>query len=143
MNSKARRLGLLSATFYNSTGLDIDEHKAGAYATAEDVNQMNIYALKAYPEIFSATTFSDITLTSESGFLHNVKNTDVSLDKIPNVIFSKTGFTAIAGGNLAIIFKDKMNHDIAITLLGSTFSGRFTDMEKIVSVLELSYGTSN
>lgn len=139
MNSKAKRLGLYGATFLNGTGLDVNEHKAGAYATAEDVNQMAIYAVMAYPEIFKATSFSDISVRSKSGFLHNVKNTDISLNRIPNVIFSKTGFTKIAGGNLAIIFQDKMKHDIAITLLGSTFSGRFTDMEKIVSLLELSY----
>ena len=139
MNSKAKRLGLSSAHFLNSTGLDISEHSAGAYASAEDANQMAIFAIKSHPTIFNVTTQPEITLKSESGFVHIIKNTDTVLGQIPNVIFSKTGFTAIAGGNLTIIFRDKMGHDIAITVLGSTFEGRFTDMEKLVNVLELSY----
>jgi D-alanyl-D-alanine carboxypeptidase len=58
---------------------------------------------------------------------------------MPNILFSKTGYTVLAGGNLTIIFKDKMKHDIAITVLGSTISGRFSDMEKLVNISQLSY----
>lgn len=143
MNIKATRLGLTSMKFYNATGLDISNHFSGAYGSAEDANQMAIYALKAHPDIFSITRKPEITLESESGLIHKVENTDTALGVIPNVLFSKTGFTSIAGGNLSIIFIDKMNHKVAVTVLGSTFEGRFTDMEKIVNVLQLSYGSSN
>jgi D-alanyl-D-alanine carboxypeptidase len=139
MNDKARRLGMNNATFFNYTGLDINESMAGAYASAEDANLMASYALKSNPDVFNATTLREIILKSNSGFTHNVKNTDIILDKIPNVLFSKTGYTGLAGGNLTIIFKDTEGHNIAITVLGSTFSGRFIDMEKLVNVLELSY----
>lgn len=139
MNNKAKRLGMKNTLFLNSTGLDIDTKKAGAYGSAEDANIMAIYGLKAYPVIFSATILPEINLKSESGFIHNVKNTDIILDKIPNILFSKTGYTELAGGNLTIIFKDNMKHNIAITVLGSTFSGRFTDMEKLVNISQLSY----
>ena len=77
----------------------------------------------------------EINLKSESGFEHNFKNTNILIGKIPNLLFSKTGFTEIAGGNLVVIFKDKGGREIAVTLLGSTFDGRFADMEKIVNIL--------
>jgi len=135
MNSKARRIGMDNFSFFNFTGLDIDEQKAGAYSSALDANIMAIYALEAYPEVFSATVLPEINLKSEVGRIHNVKNTNIILDKIPGLLFSKTGFTNLAGGNLTIIFKDRDDHKIAITVLGSTMDGRFSDMEKLVSVL--------
>jgi len=139
INSKAKRLGMKEAVFLNSTGLDFDNNTASAFATAEDVNIMAIYAFRAYPLIFSSTILPEMTLKSKSGFIHNIKNTNTIIDKIPNLIFSKTGYTTLAGGNLTIIFKDKVGHNIAITILGSTYHGRFTDIEKLVNVLELSY----
>lgn len=139
MNEKAKKLGMNNTVFFNSTGLDINTKKAGALGTAEDANTMAIYGLKAYPVVFNTTTLPEINLESDSGFTHNIKNTNIILEKIPNILFSKTGYTELAGGNLTIIFKDKMTHDIAITVLGSTFSERFTDMEKLVNISQLSY----
>lgn len=145
MNSKARKIGMENTSFYNFTGLDLDLEKAGlpagvltkagALATAQDVNIMAIYALKTEPKIFSVTTMPEINLKSESGFIHNFKNTNTIINKIPNLLFSKTGNTLIAGGNFTIIFKNKNEHQIAITILGSTLDGRFSDMEKIMDVL--------
>ena len=80
-------------------------------------------------------------LKSESGFYHTIKNTDYILDNIPDILFSKTGFTPLAGGNLVIIYKNEYGHEMAITVLGSTMDGRFTDVEKIVSTLyNINYG---
>jgi serine-type D-Ala-D-Ala carboxypeptidase (penicillin-binding protein 5/6) len=135
VNNKVKRLGVSNAVFLNSTGLDLDLTKAGAFASAEDVNTMAMYLRLAYPEISSVTILPEITLTSLSGFAHNFKNTNIITDKIPNLLFSKTGFTDVAGGNLVVIFKDQRGDEIAVTILGSTFEGRFVDMEKIVEVL--------
>jgi len=144
INEKARKIGIENSLFFNFTGLDIDEVFAGAYASAQDVNIMAMYALKAHPEIFSASIMPEINIVSESGFRHNIKNTNIILDKIPNILFSKTGYTPLAGGNLVIIYKNKYGHDIAIIVLGSTIEGRFTDMEKIVNTLyNLDYGSGN
>lgn len=140
-NLKARKLGALKANFINATGLDENALIAGAYASAEDVNLINLYALKAFKEIFKSTTMPEINLKSASMFDHSFKNTNIILDKIPNILFSKTGYTPLAGGNLAIVFKDKRGHEIAITVLGSTYAGRFSDMEKIVNELyNFNYG---
>lgn len=144
MNEKAKRLGMQNTTFLNPTGLDTDAGAVGGYGSALDANIMALFALKARPEIFSATVLPEMNLKSESGFEHNIKNTNIILDKIPNLLFSKTGFTELAGGNLTVIFKNKEGHDIAITVLGSTFDGRFSDMEKLVNaVYNQDYGSRN
>ena len=135
INTKTQKLGAEASSFFNTTGLDIDISHPGAFATALDVNIMAMYALRAYPEIFNVTTQPEITLTSESGFTHTFKNTNIILDKIPNLILSKTGYTDAGGGSLAVIFKDQKGDDIAVTVLESTFEGRFTDMETLVNVL--------
>ena len=135
MNSKAKRIGMENTIFLNVTGLDVAMDQAGAYASALDVNKMAMYLTLAYPEISNVTVLPELNLKSESGFLHNFKNTNILISKIPNLVFSKTGYTEAAGGSLVIVFKNKKEHFIAVTLLGSTFSGRFTDMEKIVEIL--------
>lgn len=135
INNKVKRLGANNTLFLNSTGLDFNPTDASAFASAEDVNTMVIYARLAQPEIFSATIQPEINLTSVSGFQHNFKNTNTIISKIPNLLLSKTGFTDVAGGSLVIVFKDQSGDEIAVTILGSTFEGRFTDMESIVGVL--------
>ncbi len=134
MNKKAGEIGMQSSTFLNFTGLDINTKQAGSYGTALDVNLMAIYAMENYPFAFRATILPNIVLKSESGYAHNVKNTNTIISKVPNLLFSKTGFTTLAGGNLTVIFKNKTGHIIAITLLSSTEDGRFSDMEKLVEI---------
>ncbi len=142
MNDKAVKIGMENTLFFNFTGLDIDNGFAGAYASAQDVNVMALYALKAYPEFFGASVMPEINIKSESGINHNIKNTSSILNRIPDILFSKTGLTPLAGGNLTIIYKNKYGHNIAITILGSTSEGRFYDVEKIVDTLyNLDYGS--
>lgn len=135
MNSKAEKIGMEHSLFLNPTGLDVNSGQAGAFGSALDANLLASYGMRTRPEIFSVTTLPEITLTSESGFYHTFKNTDIIIDKIPNLLYSKTGFTDVAGGNLTIVFKNKDGHLVAVTVLGSSFEGRFTDMEKIVNAL--------
>ncbi len=134
INTFAKKSGLANTYFRNVTGLDI-EGSVGALASAEEVNTMAVFALQTYPEIFGVTTLPEINLKSESNFWHNFKNTDVLVGQIPNLLFSKTGYTELSGGNLAIIFQDQSGHILAVTVLGSTYKGRFSDMEKIVNIL--------
>lgn len=135
MNKKAKSIGTQNTFFSNVTGLDMNQDKPGAYGTALDSNKIAIYALKNYPEVFESTTWPELRVKSESGFTHNIKNTNLSINRIPGIMFSKTGFTQLAGGNLTIIFKNAYEHNLAVTLLGSTMEGRFSDMEKIVNAL--------
>ena len=133
INARAEQIGMQHALFLNTTGLDLDQTHAGVFASAQDANLMASYALQAWPDIFSATTLPSALFKSESGFAHTAKNTDIILNQIPNIIFSKTGYTDIAGGNLTVIFKNKTGDEIAVTVLGSTFDGRFSDMANLVN----------
>lgn len=137
MRTTAKEIGMKNFLILNSTGLDIlaNNSKSGASARVEDINKLNLFAFWHYPRIFISSSLSSLNLVSESGFSHNVENTNIIIDRIPNLLFSKTGSTELAGGNLSIIFKDKREHIIAITVLGSTPLGRFTDMEKIITAL--------
>jgi D-alanyl-D-alanine carboxypeptidase len=144
MNKKVLSLGMRYTTFFNFTGLDLSTTKAGAYGTARDANLMAIYAMDNYPYVFRATVLPNVIFQSESGQVHKVINTNTIIYKIPNLLFSKTGFTTLAGGNLSVIFRVQSGDIIAITLLGSTKDGRFTDMEKLVeTAYTLDYGNVN
>lgn len=135
MNDKAQEIGMINTNFKNVTGLDIDSQNPGNYGTAQDANKLAIYALKKYPLVFKETALKEKVFQSKSGFIYNIQNTNTSLSKLPNVLFSKTGLTLLAGGNLTVIFKDKKDTEFVITVLGATPSGRFSDVEKIVNLL--------
>jgi D-alanyl-D-alanine carboxypeptidase (penicillin-binding protein 5/6) len=135
MNEKARQIGLSNTEFSNVTGLDMSENIAGVYGTADDANKMAAYAILNYGEVFESTVWPALRVKSESGYTHDIVNTNLIIKEVPSIIFSKTGFTELAGGNLTVIFNNAYAHRLAVTLLGSTMQGRFDDMEKIVKAL--------
>ncbi len=136
VNEKSKKIGLTKTYFINGSGLDLEDGSGGAYTTAEEANKIALFSLRARPDIFKATVEASPIFKSYSGFEHVAQNTDIIVDKIPNLLFSKTGNTDLAGGNLTIVFKNKHEQTFAVTVLGSTQLGRFSDMQKIVSVLE-------
>jgi len=52
---------------------------------------------------------------------------------IPRLLLSKTGYTDLAGGNLALVFDAGIMHPIAVIVLGSSKSARFTDGTALVA----------
>lgn len=136
LNEKAKKIGLEKTFFINASGLDIKDDSGGAYTTAEEANQLALFALRARPDIFEVTKNMNITFKSYSGFEHKVLNTNIIAGNIPNLLFSKTGNTDLAGGNLTIVFKNDHDRTFAVTILGSTQSGRFSDMQKVVTELQ-------
>jgi len=139
MNAKAKRIGANQTDFKNMTGLDIIENdksvSSAVFASALDANVMAAYGLLTSPDVFAVTTLPEINISSIDGVVHNFKNTNTTVSQIPNILLSKTGYTVVAGGNLVVIFENRLGEKIAITVLGSTFEGRFEDVEKLVSVL--------
>lgn len=134
MNEKAEKIGMQNTVFYNTTGLD-EGINPGGVGTARDMNRLASFALHSNGEIFRVSKLPETTFTSLSNYKHQVQNTNIIANKIPNLLFSKTGNTILAGGNLTIIFKNSLGDEIAITVLGSTTTGRFIDMEKIVNLV--------
>ena len=72
-------------------------------------------------------------MTDVHGFTHNVENTNTSAAAIPGLIGSKTGFTDLAGGNLAVVFDVGLSRPVIAVVLGSTKETRFTDIEQLVN----------
>lgn len=128
MNIRASELGLTQTYFRNPTGLDLSETESGAYGSARDVTFLMEHILTHYPEILEATTKPSLTLRNEAGATHNTENTNPTVSRIPGIIGSKTGYTDLAGGNLAIAFDAAFNRPIIVVVLGSSITGRFEDV---------------
>jgi len=131
MNAEAKKIGLTRAVFYNETGLDLPNGINGGYASANDVAKLFEYTLRNHPEIFYATKLNAISVTSLDNIAHTASNTNIGINDLPNLIGSKTGFTDIAGGNLAIIFDAGLGKPVVVVVLGSTALGRFTDVKAL------------
>ena len=118
----------------NETGLDINSDLSGAYSSSYDITQLLSYIIKKQPDLVSNTTLSSAVYNSLDKVKHQAKNTNISVNKIPSILASKTGFTDLAGGNLAVVFDAGFMHPVAVVALGSTEDGRFTDVENLVKL---------
>ncbi|MBP9836489.1 MAG: D-alanyl-D-alanine carboxypeptidase [Candidatus Pacebacteria bacterium] len=136
MNIRAEELSLGSLKFMNPTGLDISTEEAGAYGTARDVSFLMEYIIRNHPDILEPTKSDITTLYNTAGGFHQAKNTNNIVDKIPNLIGSKTGYTDLAGGNLTVALDIGFNHPVIITVLGSTIDGRFSDVTKLIEAVQ-------
>lgn len=131
MNDLVQQLGLTNTYFLNDSGLDISTTQSGAYGSAHDVATLFGYAASTSLSTFSDTTLPSVTVHSLSGVSATGTNTDTALDQIPGIIMGKTGYTDLAGGNLAVVF-NAGGHRVVAVVLGSSEDGRFTDMEQLV-----------
>lgn len=130
MNIRAQELGLRQTFFINESGLDVD-NVSGGYSSAEDVNNLMKFIIKAHPEILEATKYKNLEIDSKIE-THKAKNTNDIVGAIPGLFASKTGYTDMAGGNLVIAFDPSLGKPIIITVLGSTEKGRFEDVRTLV-----------
>lgn len=131
LNEKAVEIGLDSTHFYNETGLDIDLEQSGAYGSARDIVVLVEYILKNHPELLAPTTNGKMVISSDNA-AHNIKNTNISVERIPGALGSKTGYTDLAQGNLAVAFSPGLDGPYIAVVLGSTYEGRFTDIDSLI-----------
>ncbi|MBM3272438.1 D-alanyl-D-alanine carboxypeptidase [Candidatus Kaiserbacteria bacterium] len=136
MNHITRQLKLPHSYFLNPTGLDESTTQSGSYGTARDMAYLFAYAASSSPDTFLATTRKSVTISSLDDETASAQNTDEALDAIPGIILGKTGYTELAGGNLAIVFRTATGHHIVAVVLGSTQQGRFADMKTLVRAAE-------
>lgn len=122
-------IGLSQSYFLNGTGLDTSDTISGGYGSAEDVARLIAYIYEHTPELLEVARKSQETFTSVSGFVHEAQSTNMLANTLPQLLGAKTGFTDLAGGNLAVLFEVAPNRPIAIVVLGSTLQGRFADVE--------------
>ena len=131
MNTKAETLGLRGTHFFNESGLDVDGEISGGYGTARDVALLMAHVVKIAYRNIESTTLVRTTMTSLDNIRHHATNTNEAINTIPGVIASKTGYTDLAGGNLAIAFDAGLSHPVVVVVLGSTREGRFKDAEAL------------
>ncbi len=134
MASAIEAIGLPQTYATNGTGLDISTTISGGYGSAYDVAQLSGALIKVAPELAEATTHSNVTVSSKAGVVHTLSNTNQDVVHIPNLLLSKTGFTDLAGGNLAIVYDAGIGHPVAIVVLGSSREGRFSDVSSLLSL---------
>lgn len=133
MNRLAGELHLAHTYFLNPSGLDESATLSGAYGSAADVAALFAYAASSSPDLFHATTLREISITSPDGLTARAQNTDEVLEEVPGLVMGKTGYTDLAGGNLAIVADLAPGHRIVAVVLGSTRGGRFSDMRELIN----------
>ncbi len=124
-------LGLKQSFALNASGLDEGYDLGGAYSSAEEIARLLNYATNFAPKIFSPTEKSELVFHDLDGNSYIAKNTNARVEYIFNILASKTGYTDLAGGNLAVLFEIEPEHPIAIVVLGSSKEGRFDDVKKL------------
>jgi D-alanyl-D-alanine carboxypeptidase (penicillin-binding protein 5/6) len=129
MNKKAEILGLKNTIFYSPTGLDREGENN--HSTAYEVAQLVNYALEK-PLIWDILKIQNSNLSSIDGKTkHRIKNTNLLLGKMENVIGGKTGFTDEAGECLTLVVEDPpKKHKIISVVLNA--DDRFLETEKLV-----------
>ena len=130
--SAASALQLSQTYALNGSGLDVNTVISGGYGSAHDLARLAGALVAHSPEVADATTRSTATAVSEGGTSFTVKNTDPLTDTLPRLLLSKTGFTDLAGGNLALVFDVGIGHPVAVVVLGSSVKERFTDGAALV-----------
>lgn len=136
MNHIAQNLNLTSMYFLNDNGLDLSQTQSGGYGSARDVGTLVAYAASTSLPIFQATIKPTMTFRNVAEQTATAYNTDTALSAIPGIIMGKTGYTDLAGGNLVVVFDAGLGHPIVAVVLGSTESGRFSDMKQLVAASE-------
>ena len=137
MNIRAKELGLLQTYFRNPTGLDVSENEAGAYGSARDIAVLMEYVVRNEPEILERTKDNTAFILNEAGVYHEATNTNEIVNNIPGIIGSKTGYTDLSGGNLAVAFDAGFDRPIVVVVLGSTRSQRFSDVLTLVDAARI------
>lgn len=138
MNELAHSLGLSQTYFLNVSGLDLSLTQAGAYGSARDMAKLFAYAASAQSGLFAGTAQDGVLLTTANGEKMSASNTNEAQGAIAGLIMGKTGLTDLAGGNLAVVFDVGLSHPVVAVILGSSETGRFSDMRKLVEATRAS-----
>ncbi len=131
MNKKAKDLGLKDTNFCTPSGLEIDGKEDQCYSSAYDIARIAAYSLK-YDVIWDIMKIPEGKFYSTDGkYVHELKNTDMLLNTLPNCIGGKTGFTPLAGKSLMLGTEDPTGkHKVIAVLLND--EQRWDDMRTLV-----------
>jgi len=119
--------------FLNVSGLDESETQAGAFGTARSVAALMAYAASTSPEVFAGTARNGLLMSDEAGNTTTAINTNEALGSISGLMMGKTGYTDLAGGNLAVVFDVGISNPVVVVVLGSSYEGRFSDVKRLTA----------
>ncbi len=125
MTATARRLGMMSSLFYNSSGLPHPEHTT----TARDIAILSRAMLRDFPAhypVFSQTHYRYRGMA--------VANHNHLLATMPGVDGIKTGFTNAAGFTLAASAVRDNRRLVAVVLGGPSRMGRDGNVQDLLSI---------
>jgi D-alanyl-D-alanine carboxypeptidase len=128
-------LGIQNFKFINLTGLDVEKnntYEVSNFLSTEDLAKVFKYVFKEMPEIFEYTKFKAIK--TEDGKEIAI-NTNDDVENTYGLLISKTGYTEKAKGNLAAIINFSPNENYLIVVLQSGKESRFSDMQKLISII--------
>ena len=120
--------------FTNSTGLDIHLGLSSAKSSPKDIVSILKLSIEELSDIIYDTGIYSKKFYTVDNRLFKATNTNILTKKFNNIFISKTGYTDLAGGNLAVVINIKSSK-IAIVVLSSTFKERFSDVEKLINIV--------
>lgn len=133
LSQAAVALSLPQTYALNGTGLDTNQYTGGAYGSAKDVAYLLNAMYETNRDLLLDATQANASFSSTEGFEHHASTTNDLAGRIPQLVGAKTGYTDLAGGNLAILLEVAPQRPVAIVVLGSTREGRFEDVENLVT----------
>lgn len=136
MNENARDMGLVQTYFANETGLDISESVGASYGSAVDMAMLISFIHTNNPRVLEPTTKQSMSFTPVVGEARIARNTSQLIGTLSGALGSKTGFTDIAGGNLAILYEPIPGNPVSAVVLGSTREGRDEDMRELTNDIQ-------
>jgi len=139
MNEKAKELGLSDTHFCTPSGLEIDGRESECYSSAYDIARIAAYSLKydLIWQIFRLPTNTIINST-DGKCTHDIINTDLILNQVPNCLGGKTGFTPLAGNSLLLAATDSTGkHKIIAVVLDDPY--RWQDIKTMIDWTFKSY----
>jgi len=138
MNDKAKSLGLKDTNFCTPSGLETDGKESECYSTAYDIARIASYSLQ-HEIIWDIMRIPEGKFYSCDGkYMHELKNTDMLIESMPNCLGGKTGFTPLAGKSLMTGATDPTGKHriIAVVLNDDT---RWDDMKNLVNWVFANY----
>lgn len=131
MNKKAKNMGLKDTNFCTPSGLETDGKEEQCFSSAYDIARIAAYSMK-YDIIWEIMKIPDGKFYSTDGkYMHDLKNTDMLLETLPNCIGGKTGFTPLAGKSLLLGAEDSSGkHKVIAVILND--NQRWESMRTLV-----------
>jgi len=137
MNVRAKELNLENTFFADPSGYD-----AGNVSTIKDIVKLVKYSF-SQPIIWQILKTPEIDLTSYDGEIkHHWVNTDELLNRMPNIIGGKTGYTIEAQGCLVLVIEQneiELSDDKYLITIVLGAQERFLQTEKLIQWVNKAY----